>query len=295
MARHRIDFKYFDVIVMQIGSPGVMPQVLVTWTIEPIRTGASEITFHVERSLTPDFSDTDNIETVSEDISCVAEQTVYEFLDITVNLQSFWRQYHYRIKVSDTSPTRTLYSEVKTWESNPKTFEVDIIARNDWLLMYETGTPCFALVERTAGGDHCQSCYNPSLSRSTKSNCDICYGTGRERPYFQPILTYIDFNPSPKVTEIAQLGEIQQGQADVWWSAYPKLKPGDLLVEVVSNIRWRIATRVTPIGDVRTTIQHIARLERLSQRDSKQNIAIPESTRKSAVTALENMKAERRF
>lgn len=294
MARHRIDFKYFDVIVMQVGSTGVIPQVLITWTIEPIRTGSDEITFHVERSPTPDFTDTDAIETLSLDIACVAGQTVYEYLDLTVNLQSFWRRYYYRIKVSDTSPARTLYSDTKTWESDPKIFELEIISRHNWLLMYETGTPCFALIERTAGGDHCQDCYNTSLARSNKSNCEICYGTGRERPYFQPILTYIDFNPPPEMSQIVNMGEAQQGQVDVWWSAYPKLVPGNLLVEVVSNARWRIAN-VSPIGDVRTSIQHFARLERLSQRDIKHQVAISDTDRKAAVTVLEDMKAERRF
>lgn len=288
---HRIDFSQLDIIVMQVGSPGVPPRVLITWTIEPIRTGATDVLFHVERSQTQDFSEPDDIEEITTPISGADGQTVYEYLDITVNLQSFWRRWYYRIRAVDGAKTH--YSSVKTWESSAKVFELEIVARHDWLLRYETGTPCFALIERTAGGEHCKECYNPSLNRSTKSQCTSCYGTGRERPFFTPIMTFIDFNPPAKATQINQR-EMQVGQANVWWSAYPQLKPRDILVEVLSGERWRFVS-VNPVGDVRTSIQHFATVERISQRDIEHRIAIPEAIQRSAVNELEAMKAERRF
>jgi hypothetical protein len=290
---HRIDFAQFDIIVMQVGSPSVPPQVLVAWTIEPIRTGATDVLFHVERSQSPDFADEDAIEEITTALPGVAGQTVYEYLDITVNLQNFWRRWYYRIRAEDTSLSKEYTSDVKTWESDAKIFELEIIARHDWLLRYETGTPCFALIERTAGGDHCQVCYNPSLGRPSKSQCSECFGTGRERPFFQPILTFVDFNPPAKATQMSQR-EMQVGQTNVWWSAFPQLKPRDLLVEVLSGERWRVVS-VNPVGDVRTSVQHFATLERVSQRDIEHQIAIPVATQRSAVNELDAMKAERRF
>lgn len=294
MSAHRIDFAQFDVIVMQVGSPGVPPQVLLTWTIEPVRAAGDEIQFRVERSQTPDFTDTDAVEEITSPITGVAGKSVYEYLDITVNLQSFWRRYYYRITVEDVTPARSNTSEVKTWESDPKTFELEIIARHDWLLRYETGTPCFALIERTAGSDHCQTCYNPSMNRSTKSNCPECFGTGRERPFYQPILTYVDMNPEQKSTLIQSLGELQQGQKDVWWSAFPQLKPRDIFVEVMSGERWRVVG-VNPVGDVSTDIHHFGRLEQINRRDVEYNIPIDEAAQRAAVIELDQMKAERRF
>lgn len=290
---HRIDFAQFDIIVMQIGSPGVPPQVLVTWTIEPVRTGITSVEFHVERSQTPDFTDTDAVEEITPVITGVTGQTVYEYLDVTVNLQNFWRRWYYRIRAVDTASSKETTSDTKTWESAPKVFETEIIARHDFLLRYDTGTPCFALVERTAGGDHCQSCYNKSLGRSSKSQCTECFGTGRERPFFQPILTFVDFNPPAKVTQTQQR-EMQIGQTNVWWSAFPQLKPRDILVEVLSGERWRIIS-VNPVGETRTTIQHFGILERISQRDVEHRITIPAATQRQAVNDLEAMKTERRF
>jgi hypothetical protein len=278
---------------MQLGSPGIPPQVLVTWTVEPIRTGATGVLFHVERSQSPDFSDADAIEEITTAIPGVAGQTVYEYLDITVNMQSFWRRWYYRIRAEDTGSSKEFNSDTKTWESSPKVFELEIIARHDFILRRDTGTPCFALVERTAGGDHCQVCYNASLNRSTKSSCTECFGTGRERPFFQPILTFIDFNPPAKITQIQQR-EDDKGQTTVWWSAFPQLKPRDVLVEVLSGERWRVVS-VNPVGEARTSIQHFGTLERISQRDIEHRISIPESTQRQAVNDLEEMKAERRF
>lgn len=290
---HRIDFALFDVIVMQVGSPGVPPQVLVTWTIEPIRTGATDVLFHVKRSQTPDFTDVDAVEQIANPITGVDGQTVYEYLDITVNLQSFWRRWYYRVEAEDTDGNKTYVSDVKTWESQPKIFELEIIARHDWLLRYETGTPCFALVERTAGGDHCQKCYNPSLSRSCVSNCPECFGTGRERPFYQPIMTFVDFNPPAKVTGVQQQ-EVQSGQTNVWWSAFPQLKPRDIFVEILSGVRWRVV-RINPVGDVRTAFHHFGTLEEINRRDVEYQISISSELQKSAVVELEAMKCERRF
>ena len=293
MSAHRIDFKQFDVIVMQVGSPGIPPQVLVTWTIEPVRTLASEITFQLDRSQDPTFQNEDAIETVAS-VDGVQGQTVYEYLDITVNLQNFWRRWYYRVKVEDITPNRTYFTDIKTWQSDPKTFELEIIARHDWLLRYETGTPCFALIERTAGGDHCNSCYNPSLKRTTRSNCEVCFGTGRERPFHTPVLTFVDFNPPAKITQVTSMGEVQAGQADVWWSAFPQLKPRDILVEALTGNRWRTVS-LNLVGDVRTDIHHFARLEQINHRDVEYKIQIPEAIQRQAVDDLEAMKKERRF
>lgn len=290
---HRIDFSQFDVIVMQIGSPGVPPQVLITWTVETIRGAAHDVEFSVERSQTPDFTDTDAIEVVSPAIPAVVGQTVYEYLDITLNLQNFWRRWYYRISAADAESGKTTVTDIKTWESDPKIFELEIIARHDWLLRYETGTPCFAFVERTSGGDHCQACYNESLGRSTISQCHVCFGTGRERPFYKPILSFIDFNPPEKLTSLQQM-EVQMGQANVWWSAFPQLKPRDIFVEVLSGKRWRIV-KVVPIGDVRTSIQHFATIDEIKPRDIEYRIAIPTDVQRAAVNDLEDMKNERRF
>lgn len=290
---HRIDFAQFDVIVVQIGSPGIPPRTLISWTIEPIRTGATDVLFHVERSQSQDFTDVDAAEEITTALPGVTGQTVYEYLDITTNMQSFWRRWYYRIRVEDTSNAKEYLSDVKTWESDPKVFETEIIARHDWLLRYETGTPCFALIERTAGKDHCQVCYNASLGRTCVSGCTECYGTGRERPFFVPILTYVDFNPPAEATAISQF-ELQSGQANIWWSAFPQLKPRDILVEVLSGKRWRMV-RLNPVGDVRTIIHNFGTIEEIKPRDVEYQIAIPEDIQRTAVNELDTMKCERRF
>jgi len=286
----RIDFPSFDITVMQVGSPGVPPQVLVSWEVEPIRGGIPNILFRVDRSESPDLSDS---EAISKSIPYVRGTNVYEIVDITVNLQSFWRRWYYRITAENGDTGESFSTNIKSWESNPKVFELEIIARHDFLLRYDTGTPCFALIERTAGGGHCQECYNETLGRTTKSHCPVCFGTGRERPFFGPILTFVDFNPPSNATAVQQQ-EMTIGQTNVWWSAFPKLKPRDILVEVMSGERHRVVS-VNPVGDVRTSIQHFGRVERISQRDIEHQISIPDDVRRQAVRDLESMKAERRF
>jgi hypothetical protein len=294
---HRVEFSQFDVIVMQIGSPGVPPQVLISFTVEPIRNVAHSVRFRIERSQSPYMDESPSYTTspyVSDDreIEIITENPGHIFYQSGQTVY-MWRRWYYRIFATVESTGEEFRSEIKTWESDPKVFEIEIIARHDWLLRYETGTPCFALVERTAGADHCQGCYNESLGRTEISQCSVCYGTGRERPFYTPILSFVDFNPPAKVTASQQM-ELQAGQANVWWSAYPQLKPRDILVEVLSGKRWRVV-KVNPIGDVRTSIQHFATLEEIKPRDIEYQIEIPADVQRTAVNDLEAMKDERRF
>jgi len=286
----RIDFPSFDITVMQVGSPGVPPQVLVSWEVDSIRGGTPNIEFKVDRSESPDLSES---MTVEGGIRYARGTNVYEIVDITVNLQGFWRRWYYRVTADNLDTGESYSTHIKSWESEPKVFEMEIISRHDFLLRHDTGTPCFALIERTAGGGHCQDCYNEALGRTTKSHCPICFGTGRERPFHRPILTFVDFNPPANAT-IVQQQEMTIGQTNIWWSAFPKLKPRDILVEVMSGERHRIVS-VNPVGDVRTSIQHFGRIERISQRDIEHRIPIPDGIRRQAVTDLEIMKSERRF
>ena len=52
----RIQFEKAFVLVIQIASPGVLPQVLISWTVEAMHRGEDKAVFTVERSLSRDFS-----------------------------------------------------------------------------------------------------------------------------------------------------------------------------------------------------------------------------------------------
>ncbi|KKL57234.1 hypothetical protein LCGC14_2237420, partial [marine sediment metagenome] len=96
--------------------------------------------------------------------------------------------------------------------------------------------------------------------------CKLCLGTGRQRPFFEPILHYVDYNPTQEMVQIAQFGENQTKGIDCWFSAFPILKPGDIMFRAIQGELWRIVNK-NPVGPQGVTIQQICRLEAVNRSD----------------------------
>lgn len=257
-------FSRLDVIIAQVGGPppSGVARVLVCWELVTQHSGLQAATFFVERSLSPKFTDGE-IDTIAVSIPAVVGQYVYEYTDITPNLYSFWRMYFYRIRAE--TAEGTVYSQTRTWETSPRPHELAIIERHDFVLQYLQGQPSFAFVERTIGSARC-SCYDVTAGRTRVSNCKDCLGTGRQRPFFDPIPFYADYNPDEKLVQVAAMGEIQMNEKDAWFSAYPRIKPGDVVYQVQNAMLWRVV-RVSTIQPQGTTIQHVARMSGLERNE----------------------------
>jgi hypothetical protein len=220
---------------------------------------------------------------------------VYETMDCTAALINFWRHYFYRV-IATGPDAEHVVSEVKTYETSPTVPEEEIISRN--LLLHEsyTGVPCFAFIERTAEAPPCH-CVDPTTYRTRVSDCLTCLGTGKQRPYFQPIQVFVDWNPPAKMVQIAQFGEMQPGQVDVWWGAFPLLKPRDVFLEVVSGELYRIVM-LHPVRPQRTTIQQVARLEQINRSDVEYRsplFKVDPAVSKQLIAVFDHKKHERRF
>lgn len=290
-----LTFRRLDIIIAQIACPpdGVS-RVLCCWEIVPQYSNLDATTFVVERSLSNQFSEGE-YEQISGEIQAGPGIYVYEFDDITANLSNFWRKYFYRIKAINPYDG-TIVSSIRSWETNPRPHELAIIERHDFVLQYLQGTPSFAFVERTAGGARC-SCYDVTTGRTTSSNCDLCLGTGRQQPYFDPIPMFVDFNPDEQLVSISSFGELQTKEKDCWFSAYPVMKPGDLIYEVMTAVLWRIA-RINTIQPMGTTIQQVCRLNALERSEVVYQGLVPrisDDTLRSTVQEWERIKEERLF
>ncbi len=287
-------FRRLDIIVAHPGSPpDGDSSVLVCWELVGQHSGLDLVSFRIERSLSPKFTD-DEFTEIASKILATPGLLVYEFDDVTPNLFNWWRRYYYRIVAS--TPDGEITSEARTWETNPRPHELAIIERHDFVLKYLQGMPAFAFVERTTESAPCV-CFNRTTGRSNDSRCTLCLGSGRQRPFFDPIPFFVDFNPDEKLVSISNLGERQPKEKDCWFSAYPQIKPADIIYEVMPAILWRVAS-VHTIQPQGTTIQHVCRLSAISLNDVEyQRLPqrISQETLLAVVREWERVKAERLF
>lgn len=289
-----VSFTRMDVIIADLGTAPARPsRVLIAWELVRTYNGLPEVTFVVERSQSPAFpeNEVDQIDTVDGQAGLL----VYSAADGTACLINVWRRYFYRVRAQSPG-LPDVVSIAKTWETSPRLHELAIIEGHDFLLRYYTGTPAFAFIERTADAPPCR-CFDRTTGRSTQSDCLLCLNTGKQRPFFDPIPLFVDFNPDQKITQITTFGESQPNAKACWFSAYPILKPADLLYEVGTTKLWRIATMEAsqPQG---TTLQQIATLTmvdftNVEYRSLVQQIADDELL--SIVQEWESIKGEREF
>lgn len=289
-----LSFNRLDIIIAQPEAPPHgNARVLVCWELVTQHSGVGLVEFAVERSLSPQFSDNE-FEVLGTGISGADGMLVYEYVDVTPNLISWWRKYFYRVRA--TTPQGEVVSDIRTWETSPRPHELEIISRHDFVLQYLQGTPSFAFVERTTASARCP-CFNTTSGRPSSSNCRDCLGTGRQRPYFEPIPFFADYNPDQQLVQIANFGEIQAKEKDCWFSAYPHVKPGDLIYEVMQAVLWRIVyvKTIQPMG---TTIQHVCRLNAIGRDEveySRLVQRIPDADLREIVQEWEKVKDERLF
>lgn len=287
-------FRRVDVIIAHPGVAGENALLLVVWEFARQDSALGQATFRVERSESQQFSAGEFVELV-RNVPSTTGVLVYEFDDITANLSNFYRQYWYRVVA--TTGGGEIVSEPRTWQTMPRTHELAIIERHDFVLKYLQGKPSFAFIERTTESVRCGACFDLTTQRSTDSRCTLCLGTGRQRPYFEPIPLWIDYNPDEKLVSISNFGEMQPKQKDCWFSAFPQIKPRDVLYEVLSSSLWRVVS-VHPIQPQGTTIQHLCRLSAIDP-ESVEYERMPQRIAPDALRALvqewERIKEERLF
>jgi hypothetical protein len=287
-------FHRLDIIITGIGEPPARnSNVLVCWELVTQHSGVGQVSFTVERSLSPQFVE-DETDELEAGIAGIDDQLVYLYDDITADLVNFWRLYYYRIRAD--TPEGIVYSEVRTWETSPRPHELEMIRRHDFVLRYLQGKPSFAFIERTTDSARC-TCFDTTAGRVRRSDCTLCLGTGRQRPYLDPIAFYVDYNPDEKLVQIASFGEIQPREKDCWFSAYPQVKPGDIIYEVMPALLWRVGL-VKTIQPMGTTTQHMARLTAVDRDDVEyQRLVsrISSETLQEIVREWEEIKAERMF
>jgi len=251
------EFTNLDVIILSVGPPS---QVLIKWQVSNLSSFVnSNYILIIERSMSPKFEESVERFKISHNILPTA---VFDFVDTTANLHNLHRRYYYRITAIENN--NTFYSDIKTWFGDPDLVAAEIIRRNNLLLEEYTGTPVFILSERTEGPS-CE-CWDEAASRATKSNCIKCFTTGKKYPFFDPIISYVDFNPNPKQTQITRFGELQPMENDVWMSNYPWVKSRDMIIEVENGARWRVV-RVHGVHKRRVPLQQMIRISRINLSD----------------------------
>jgi hypothetical protein len=195
----------------------------------------------------------------------------YMMRDVKVSLIHKWRQYYYKIRVTNRATAATEdFGPVGNFSPGPDLIGAEIIRQEDKLFREHIGRRCWLLNRRTFG-PLC-SCYDLTLQKRTRSGHALCFDTGFLGGFMNPIEIWIQIDPQGKVSNSMPIGEIQPGDVGARMIAFPPVNPRDIIVET-ENRRWRVIT-VRETQRLRQTIHQELALHEIPRGDIEFDIPL---------------------
>jgi hypothetical protein len=259
------------------------PQIIVRWTFLP---GIIRQNYRIEILRGERETDMKQLATIDGDDNSM-------YIDGSVSIINAHKFYFYSAIVTEKSTGISHQQEVTTWygEYDPET--VYVIEEQEFLHKDVTGIPTFVLLEKK-DGVYCTECFDRISKKRIKSHCQTCFGTNYVGGFYRPILKYIDFSPDNKSKVVQQLGEMQPGESQMTVGPHPLLRPGDILVEVISGERHKIK-RIQTAERRRVPLLQACVIEAIPRNDVCYSVPIKAEDLTAAQKELDQIKARRGF
>lgn len=126
-------------------------------------------------------------------------------------------------------------SEIGTWDVRVKGREgilADEIQRREWLLLRKFTGIQTAVFPRKNYGTRCPDCWDPIAKKVTNDHCKSCFGSGFLKGFWNPIQTYIQYEPTPNAMAKTYFGRFEQNDMSAWTICDPQINPDDILVRL---------------------------------------------------------------
>lgn len=288
-----LKFKPVSVLVLSMQHGPVPSRVLIKWELEPTAQRLTNLRFFVDRGESPE--EMQQLQAMSEGILPTA---ILEFVDYSANIVDLNKVYYYRVRAVEFDPTIT--TSLQTFTSLPVTWDGDldlvglyIVEEHLFLHRYVSGVPTM-IFKRRKDGLYCPECWDEVLKRVTKSACTTCYGTGKLGGFYPPYEAWMNFEPDPKVVQVAEWGQRQASQTDIQFTDYPLLNDGDMIIEMKTDRRWKVSNVRFPEKN-RTIMLQIARVDAIHPSDVEYRVDVSESRRKALLAEADAREKEREF
>lgn len=199
--------------------------------------------------------------------------------DPEVNLIHHWRTYFYKVRAvnKDTGDT------VETPPAGNATAPPDRITlelrRRMNLLMEEFAGRRIIIYPALTMGFRCPRCFDRgsndrgrTTGRPKMQNCASCFDTTWVGGYATPICVFGQIDPSPKSVQRSDTSEKQRQDSSARLSAFPPLKPKDMIVEA-ENIRWMVE-RLATTRKLRAVVHQEVTVHRIPVGDIKYRVPV---------------------
>lgn len=200
----------------------------------------------------------------------------FNFRDPEVHQLHRWRSYYYKIRTVHRATGNT-HEHGPAWlHAEPDRLGLEFQRRQNLLLQEFNGRYAFLFPALTFG-QRCANCWDAgpkgnTIGRSTQQNCQSCFDTTFVGGFASPIGFYVQLDPNPKSVQRTDFEEHQFSATTARTSAFPPIKPKDMIVEA-ENRRW-LVNKVGGTEKLRSAVHQELELWELPKDDIKFKVPI---------------------
>lgn len=146
------------------------------------------------------------------------------------------------------------------------------IQRREYLLLSKfAGVKAFVFKKRMFG-DKCPRCWSKETEKVMDDHCPVCYGTSFTGGYFDPIPSFIQFEPTPNTRGKTYYGNLEANQIGAWTISLPEISPDDIIIRGGDWNTYRVIQVQTT--ELQTnTVRQILTLTQMGRGDVENKLA----------------------
>lgn len=189
-----------------------------------------------------------------------------------------WRKYFYRLSITDQDTGEVFTTPEKSHEAEPDLVNLEL-RRRFQVIMQEFGGRRVLVFPILTTGFRCPACYGRggtngrrNSGRKTADNCPSCFDTTFVGGYATPIQSWMQIDPSAKAQVLTDTSVVTPQVTTARLSAFPTLKPGDMIVEG-ENIRW-VVEQLSETQKGRASVHQTPVIHRITQSDVRYRVPV---------------------
>jgi len=175
----------------------------------------------------------------------------------TAGLFSLRRSIYYKIVVTHaTDGPAEVIKEVEAGVDRRRAGIIRKLRRDAHVALKKGSGTEMAVFKRRWWGEPCPRCLS-ATKQSTRSHCEVCYGTGIDTGYWNPVYGYATRSSTPVETATTTEGETKIHPVQIKMEYIPEVEPKDILVFLRDNKRYVINRVLTTEIHTQTVHQEL--------------------------------------
>jgi hypothetical protein len=164
------------------------------------------------------------------------------FTDSSQKIVSILRDNYWYVEVYNLAGTFTKRSGDISISHAYDKIAMAMIAKSDMILRNPhkgVGVRC-ALLPMRLQGQRCTSCWDGVKNRQKISDCPVCFATGFEMGYMNPVEMWFNMAPQQSNLQIMDISQNEDVKVSAWTQPSPEIVVNDVIVVLDRDDRYRV-------------------------------------------------------